>query len=165
MSVLASQSWTKKHLGAFSSISFAALWLCFIASQCEAQVAGNTPAILNAQEQFFQSNGVSIRYLIAGHGEPVILVHGWSASAEMWPELMNDLAKDHLVIAMDCRGHGKSDKPHDSSQYGSEMSNDVVRLMDHLELQKVHVVGYSMGCGIVMRLLVDHPDRLLRDRA
>lgn len=139
----------------------AVLSFCCVNNPCLGQVVGNAPAIANAEEHFFQSNGVRIRYLVAGHGEPVILVHGWSASAEMWPELMNDLSKDHFVVAMDCRGHGKSDKPHDSSQYGSEMSNDVVRLMEHLELQKAHVVGYSMGGGIVMKLLVDHPDRLL----
>lgn len=119
-----------------------------------------SPTVANAEEAFFQSNGVRIRYLIAGRGEPVLLVHGWSASAEMWELLMNDLSRDHQVIAMDCRGHGRSDKPHDPSQYGSEMASDVVRLMDHLSLQRAHIVGYSMGGGIVMKVLVDHPDRL-----
>ena len=75
--------------------------------------------------------------------------------------LMNDLSKDHQVIAMDCRGHGKSDKPHDSSQYGSEMAKDIIRLMDHLGLKKAHVVGYSMGGGIVVKAIVSYPDRFL----
>jgi len=125
------------------------------------QVAANGGTISNAQEYFFQSNAVRIRYLVAGTGQPVILVHGWSASAEMWPALMNDLSRDHEVIAMDCRGHGRSDKPHDPSQYGNQMAMDVVRLMDHLGLKKAHVVGYSMGGGIAVKVLVDQPDRLL----
>jgi pimeloyl-ACP methyl ester carboxylesterase len=131
------------------------------ADACPAQVADNLPTIANAREQFFQSDGVRIRYLVAGRGEPVILVHGWSASAERWAALMNDLSKDHQVIAMDCRGHGRSDKPHAPSQYGAKMSDDVVRLMDHLGLKRAHVVGYSMGGMIAMKVLVDHPGRLL----
>lgn len=139
------------------------VWMLFglVCSPIRCQVLGNMPAIANAEEHFFQSGDVRIRYLTAGRGEPVILVHGWSASAEMWAALMNDLSRDHEVIAMDCRGHGKSDKPHDPSQYGSEMAKDVVRLMDHLGLRKAHVVGYSMGGGIVMKVMVDYPDRTL----
>jgi pimeloyl-ACP methyl ester carboxylesterase len=124
-------------------------------------LATANPSAAKAEEQFFQSDGIRIRYLIAGRGEPVILVHGWAASAEMWNRLMDNLSSDHRVIALDCRGHGKSDKPHDPAQYGEEMVNDVVRLMNHLSIRKAHVVGYSMGGGIVMKMLVDHPDRLL----
>jgi len=98
---------------------------------------------------------------VAGKGEPVVLVHGWSASAEMWNSLMGDLARDHQVIAMDCRGHGRSDKPHEAGRYRIEMANDVVRLMDHLGLARAHVVGYSMGGSIALRMLIDHPDRFL----
>lgn len=138
-------------------------WMLFglVCSPIRCQVLGNLPAIANAEEHFFQSGDVRIRYLTAGRGEPVILVHGWSASAEMWAALMNDLSRDHQVIAMDCRGHGKSDKPHDPSQYGDEMAKDVIHLMDQLGITKAHVVGYSMGGGIVMKVLVDSPERLL----
>jgi pimeloyl-ACP methyl ester carboxylesterase len=59
------------------------------------------------------------------------------------------------------RGHGLSDKPHDPAQYGVEMVNDVVRLMDHLGIAKAHVVGYSMGGFITLKLLTMYPERLL----
>src|SRR6266568_1595320 len=108
-------------------------------------LATANPSAPKAEEQFFQSDGIRIRYLIAGRGEPVILVHGWAASAEMWSRLMDNLSTDHRVIALDCRGHGKSDKPHDPAQYGEEMVNDVVRLMNHLGIRKAHVISYSMG--------------------
>jgi pimeloyl-ACP methyl ester carboxylesterase len=71
-----------------------------------------------------------------------------------------DLAVDHQVIALDCRGHGKSDKPHDPKQYGIEMVNDVVRLMDHLGTKKAVIIGYSMGASIAMKMLTEHPDRI-----
>jgi pimeloyl-ACP methyl ester carboxylesterase len=112
-------------------------------------------------DQFFQSDGVRIRYLVSGRGEPVVLVHGWSSSAEMWEPLIEDLSRDHQVIAMDCRGHGKSDKPHDPAAYGDQMVMDVVRLLDHLGLKKAHIVGYSMGGSIVAKMLTQYPKRFL----
>ncbi len=113
------------------------------------------------RDQFFDSAGTRIRYIVAGTGEPVILIHGFSASAEMWTPLIQELSPHYQVIAMDCRGHGTSGKPHDPAQYGIEMVNDVVRLMDHLHLAKAHIVGYSMGGSILMKMLIDQPDRFL----
>ena len=69
--------------------------------------------------------------------------------------------KEHYrVIALDVRGHGLSGKPYGVSQYGTEMVEDVVRLMDHLGLEKAHVAGYSMGGFITLKLIATHPDRL-----
>jgi len=122
------------------------------------------PAVVPGQAQtadhFFNSNGVKIRYLMAGKGEPVLLIHPFAASAEIWEPVTKDLAQNYQVIAMDCRGHGKSEKPHDPKQYGIEMVNDVVRLMDHLGIKKVALIGYSMGGSIAMKMLTVHPDRI-----
>src|SRR5437016_4381064 len=109
------------------------------------------PCIAGAADQFFDSNGVKIRYIVTGSGEPIILIHPFAASAEIWEPLVRDLSKDYQLIAMDCRGHGKSEKPHDAKQYGIEMVNDLVRLMDHLEIKKVIIIGYSMGGSIGMK--------------
>jgi pimeloyl-ACP methyl ester carboxylesterase len=65
------------------------------------------------------------------------------------------------LIAFDCRGHGKSDKPHDPEKYGSEMAEDVVRLLDHLKLEKAHLIGYSMGAYICGTVAAKHPQRVL----
>ncbi len=130
---------------------------CILLSFCSALVAGG----LFADDQFFQSDGVRIRYIVAGRGEPVVLVHGWAGTTDTWKPLMTDLSRDHEVIAFDCRGHGKSDKPHDPAAYGLNMADDVLRLMDHLRLRRAHIIGYSMGAGIVAKLLADHPDRFI----
>jgi pimeloyl-ACP methyl ester carboxylesterase len=117
-----------------------------------------------AEDHFFDSEGVKIHYVVEGQGDPVILVHGFTASIPVqWamPGVLSKLAKNYQVIALDNRGHGKSDKPHDPKQYGAEMVGDVVRLMDHLKIQKAHVVGYSMGGFMTAYLLSNHPDRLL----
>jgi pimeloyl-ACP methyl ester carboxylesterase len=118
------------------------------------------PCIAEAADQFFDSNGVRIRYVVAGSGEPIILVHPFAANAEIWEPLVKDLSQNYQLIAMDCRGHGKSEKPHDPKQYGIEMVNDVVRLMDHLGIKKSIIIGYSMGGSIGMKMLTEHPDRI-----
>ena len=116
------------------------------------------------QDKFFDSNGVRIRYIEQGKGEPVVLVHGFGSSIEAnWvtPGVVSKLASSFRVIAMDCRGFGKSDKPHGREKYGPEMSLDIVRLLDHLKIQKAHIVGYSMGAVITAKLLTMHPGRFL----
>jgi pimeloyl-ACP methyl ester carboxylesterase len=77
------------------------------------------------------------------------------------PGIIKGLAKDYQVIALDNRGHGKSDKPHDPKKYGVEMAEDAVRLLDHLKIKKAHIVGYSMGAIITAKLLTTHPERFL----
>jgi pimeloyl-ACP methyl ester carboxylesterase len=122
------------------------------------------PGAGRAEEGSFDSNGVKIHYVVEGRGEPVLLIHGFTSDAQgQWvaPGIFKALAKDYRVIALDNRGHGKSDKPHDPKQYGLEMVEDAVRLLDHLKIDRVHVVGYSMGGMIACKLLVTHPDRLL----
>src|SRR5262249_4523259 len=96
--------------------------------------------------------------------EPVVLIHGFTGSIQgQWgmPGILKKLAEDYQVVALDNRGHGKSDKPHDPKQYGPEMIADVLRLMDHLNLRKAHIVGYSMGGFMTGYLVTHHPDRVI----
>lgn len=113
---------------------------------------------------YFDSNGVQIYFEEHGKGEPVLLVHGFASRAEHNWGAMNwftTLAAHYRVVALDCRGHGKSGKPHDPAAYGGEtMGDDVVRLMDHLGIKRTLIMGYSMGARIVTGLLMMHPERL-----
>jgi pimeloyl-ACP methyl ester carboxylesterase len=125
-----------------------------------------TPAAVRAQAalQAFDANGVKICYTVEGKGEPVVLIHGFSVNYQgQWalPGVTRELAKDYQVISFDNRGHGRSGKPHDPKQYGMEMVEDVIRLLDHLKIKRAHVVGYSLGAFITLKLLTTHPDRLL----
>jgi len=143
--------------------TFAAIAALVFFSHCT-QASTQTavgPQAIPAPDHFFVSNGVRIRYVSVGQGEPIILIHGWAADAEMWASAIQDLSRDYHVIALDCRGHGKSGKPTDPSQYGMEMVNDVVRLMDHLGIAKAHIVGYSMGGSITIKMLTANPQRFL----
>lgn len=135
------------------TVFFACIWSAAVASP------------VRAEEKSFDSNGVKINYLDQGKGAVVVLLHGFSGSASaMWEkrtQILPTFAKEHRVVAPDFRGHGKSDKPHDAAKCGAELAEDVIRLLDHLKIEKAHVVGYSMGSTVAGKLLVSHPDRLL----
>lgn len=117
-----------------------------------------------AEDKFFDSGGVRIRYIDEGEGEPVLLLHGFAASLHLqWGAvgILKALSDDYRVIAFDHRGHGRSGKPHDVDCYGHEMVEDNLRLLDHLDIPKAHIVGYSMGAFITDKLLVEHPERFI----
>jgi pimeloyl-ACP methyl ester carboxylesterase len=116
------------------------------------------------EDKFFPSNGVKIRYIDVGRGDPVVLIHGFSSSLDAnWGNqgIIDKLSRDFRVIALDCRGHGKSDKPHDAASYGINMIEDVARLLDHLAIRRAHIVGYSMGGAITGKFIAMHPDRVI----
>lgn len=106
----------------------------------------------------FESGGVEIAYDdLRPDGEPaVLLVHGFTSSrVENWqrPGWYGMFErKGWRVIAPDCRGHGKSAKPHDPAAYADRtMAQDLIALLDHLGIEKVDAVGFSMGSGLVLR--------------
>jgi len=107
------------------------------------------------------SDGVKIHYYVMGKGTPVVLIHGYTGTA--WGNwfangIAQALAKNHMVVALDCRNHGKSDRP---VANGPGKAQDVVELMDHLKIKKAHIHGYSMGGGITGQLLTMIPDRFI----
>ncbi|HET7335034.1 MAG TPA: alpha/beta hydrolase [Rhizomicrobium sp.] len=112
-------------------------------------------------------DGTKLAYDVAATGTPVVLVHGFGASriqnwkAPGWYDTLTGAG--YQVIAMDCRGHGESDKPHDPERYGHEtMARDVIAVMDAVGLETAHLMGYSMGGYIGVHLLLESPDRVLK---
>jgi pimeloyl-ACP methyl ester carboxylesterase len=131
--------------------------VCFLVPTC---LRADQP---QPKKPVFDSGGVSIHYVVEGKedGEPVLLIHGFTANIEnQWTPVIKELTPDYKVIALDCRGHGASGKPHDPKQYGLEMVKDPIRLLDHLKIQKAHVVGYSMGASIALQIAVRYPERV-----
>jgi pimeloyl-ACP methyl ester carboxylesterase len=118
-----------------------------------------------AEERYFDSAGAQLRYFIEGNGTTVILLHGFSGSPEgLWikPGTFNALVDaGYQVIALDQRGHGKSAKFYDRDSYGIEMMEDVRRLLDHLEIDQAHLIGYSMGAKVANTFRAAYPERLL----
>ncbi|MCZ7639916.1 MAG: alpha/beta fold hydrolase [Verrucomicrobia bacterium] len=121
------------------------------------------PVWSSADDAFFHSAGVRLRYVVQGQGEPVVLLHGISRTAEHdWIQtgVLPALARQFQVLALDQRGHGRSDKPVGTDAYGVRMVEDVARLLEHRGLARAHVVGYSMGGRIALKFLATHPQRV-----
>ena len=113
----------------------------------------------------FQNGSVEIAFLDEGEGEPIVLIHGFASSKEVnWvqPGWVTTLTKaGRRVIALDNRGHGQSAKLYDPAEYHtSRMAEDVRALMDHLDIGRADVMGYSMGARNAALLAFDHADRV-----
>jgi len=124
-------------------------------------VALAQPKLTPTHNFFTTADGVKIHYMVMGKGVPVVLIHGYTGSAEgNWFRngVADALARNHMVIALDCRNHGRSDKP---QLNGPGKAEDVVELINHLKIRKAHFHGYSMGGGIVGRLMALIPDRII----
>ncbi len=133
-----------------------ALWACIACGYAAAPGQ-------STQDRFLDSDGARIRFQVSGQGPPVVLIHGFGESLEIWHQrgVVRALSPHFTVIAMDVRGHGRSGKPHDPKSYGTELSGDVVRLLDNLGATKAHIVGYSMGALVALDFAVLHQDRTL----
>lgn len=112
-------------------------------------------------------DGVKLAYERLGEGPLVLLVHGFGSSREQnwkstgWYRGLTEAG--YSILAMDCRGHGQSDKPHDPALYGHDrMARDVIAVMDHAGLASALLCGYSMGGFIGLRLLAANPERVTR---
>jgi pimeloyl-ACP methyl ester carboxylesterase len=113
---------------------------------------------------FFEHDGVTLHYTDEGKGIPVLLVHGFAANGHLnwrFPGVTGILKKHYRVITMDCRGHGRSSKPQHHGAYGMNMVDDMAALLDHLEIRRAHIVGYSMGGFLGLAFAGKYPDRLI----
>jgi pimeloyl-ACP methyl ester carboxylesterase len=119
--------------------------------------------------RFFNSDGVSIAYIDVapdeGRGDPILLIHGFASShAVNWVNTLwvKSLTKaGYRVIAFDNRGHGQSEKLYRPEDYDSYvMAEDARRLLDHLDIDRADVMGYSMGARITAHMALAEPQRM-----
>ena len=100
---------------------------------------------------YADSDGTRIHYEAVGSGPALVLQHGLTSAARAWSiyRYVDALKSDRRVIAIDARGHGESDKPHDADRYGYEkMAADVVAVLDDAGIDRAIFWGYSMGSRI-----------------
>lgn len=108
---------------------------------------------------YFDNDGCQLHYEDYGHGAPLLLVHGLGSSTRDWEYQIPALAQHYRVIALDVRGHGRSDKPRGAYRI-ADFADDVAALIEYLQLPPVHLVGISMGGMIGFQLGVDRPELL-----
>lgn len=113
----------------------------------------------------FTTSGLSLAYEVHGTGAPVLCVHGFASSGKVnwidtgWVETLTEAG--YQAITLDNRGHGNSDKPHDPElYYPAQMAEDAIALLDHLEIGRAAVLGYSMGARIAAFMGFSHPERV-----
>lgn len=108
-----------------------------------------------------QCNGIELYYEEQGAGEPLLLIMGFTAHSMMWLMQVPALSQKYRVITFDNRGVGRSATP--SGPYTTrQMADDAAALLDHLGIERAHVVGWSMGGMIAQELALAHPQKLNR---
>jgi pimeloyl-ACP methyl ester carboxylesterase len=106
-------------------------------------------------------NGIQLHYVIGGHGEPVVLLHGWPETWYSWHRVMPDLAKNYTVIVPDLRGLGDSSKP--STGYdGKTLAEDIHQLVTQLGFKTISLVGHDIGTQVAYSYAAAHPTEVKR---
>jgi len=108
------------------------------------------------QSRFADANGVRMHYLVAGQGDPIILLHGYAETSHMWLPLIKELSRNHLVIAPDLRGFGES-AVMPSGYTKMVMAQDVRALATTLKLGKARIVGHDIGLMVAYAYAAQYP--------
>ena len=115
------------------------------------------------QSKFAEVGDVKLHYLIAGKGDPVVLLHGYAETSHMWLPLIAELADKHTVIAPDLRGFGESAAPSDGYTKAA-MARDIHALVKNLKYDRIRLVGHDIGLMVAYAYAAQYPgevDRLV----
>src|SRR3954454_9787050 len=105
-------------------------------------------------------NGLHMYYEVQGEGSPLVLLHGGVQSIDLsFGALIPQLVGRHRVIGVELQGHGRT-ADIDREPTSAALAGDVVALLDHLGIDRAHVLGFSLGAGVALELAVSHPDRV-----
>ncbi len=108
-------------------------------------------------------NGISLNVDVVGEGSPLLLLHGFTGSIQSWTSFLTSWVKNHQVIMVDIIGHGQSDSPTDPHRYSMDHAvKDLSFVLDHLNVEKADVLGYSMGGRLALGFAVNQPARVNR---
>jgi pimeloyl-ACP methyl ester carboxylesterase len=113
------------------------------------------------QSHFANVNGVRLHYLIAGAGDPVVLLHGYAQTSHMWRPLMPQLANTRTVIAVDLRGAGQSSTPA-AGYTKAEMAQDIHALVRKLGYERIRIAGHDIGLMVAYAYAAQYPSEVDR---
>jgi pimeloyl-ACP methyl ester carboxylesterase len=111
--------------------------------------------------KYLDMHGERIAYLDEGSGEAIVLLHGLAGSSETWRSLIGPLSRKYRVVAPDLLGHGNSTKPRTDYSLGA-LSVLIRDVLDELGITRATFVGHSLGGGIAMQFVYQHPDYVQR---
>ena len=113
------------------------------------------------QDKFAEVNGVRLHYLIAGKGDPIVLLHGFAETSHMWLPLIAKLSDKHTVIAPDLRGFGQSSAPSDGYTKAA-MAQDIHALVKSLKYDRIRLVGHDIGLMVAYAYAAQYPGEVDR---
>lgn len=106
-------------------------------------------------------DGLTLHVAMSGSGPPLVLLHGFTGSGEIWAPLRAGFSAAHTVIAVDLPGHGRSSAPADPQRYTlTRFADDLAHVLDALAVERTALLGYSMGGRAALRFALSHGDRL-----
>ncbi len=108
-------------------------------------------------KQFTTGDGVRLAFCEAGAGRTLLFVPGWSQTADMFAPVMQELSRDYATIALDMRGHGRSEKPSHGYRL-ARLATDLAEFVDSLRNDEITLVGHSMGCAVIWSYLEQFGD-------
>jgi pimeloyl-ACP methyl ester carboxylesterase len=122
--------------------------------------AMNTSFTSKIEEHCITVNGIRTRYLTAGAGEPIVLIHGIGGFAERWQPAIDQMSPAYRVLAPDVVGFGRSDKPKDRVYTYQTFATFILSFLDALQLQQLTLIGHSLGGGIALQTSIYAPGRI-----
>ena len=117
---------------------------------------------MTSETGYVDVNGVHMYYETYGDGSPLVLLHGGMLSIDLnFATLIPTLARKHRVIGVEMQGHGRT-ADIDREITPAALASDIVGLLDHLAIDRAHILGHSMGAAVTIELAVSYPDRVQR---
>ena len=105
-------------------------------------------------------NGMQMYYVLAGKGEPLVLLTGYTGASSDWAVFLDDLVGDYQLVIPDLRGHGRSTNPLGEFTF-QQAARDVVALLDHLGIERCRAIGLSGGGNLLLHLATQQPGRVV----
>jgi pimeloyl-ACP methyl ester carboxylesterase len=122
-------------------------------------VSADIPHVTGVEHEFVNAGGLRTHVATAGHGPPVVLLHGWPQHWYEWRDVIPLLAPHARVICPDLRGFGWTDVP-ERGYEKDQLKHDVLAMLDALKLERVTFAGHDWGGYIGFLLALDHPERI-----
>ncbi len=113
------------------------------------------------EQRVVRVNGIRINAWLGGQGAPVVMLHGYPQTGQMWRKVAPRMLEQFSIVCPDLRGYGDSDKPRDGYDKRT-MARDIHLLMESLGHKRYAVVGHDRGARVGHRLALDHPDAVTR---